>query len=474
MKKAWKALGITTILIAGIIGGCAKSPETPAVIHVAPADTESEETGSFEQPFTDIAEALELAVPGTTILLHEGKYPPFTVTETASGTETAPVVLRAAEGERAVICGKDGEDSPTVLLENTENFTLQGIEIDGGGYGIFYLAAEDNGDHPLRNVTIADCTVHGIRGTHGICVYAENAEAPLQNLTVSGCEIYDCLCGSSESLALNGNIDGFTVSGNRIHDNDNIGIDMIGFEGTACHDKSYEGNPYDADFVRNGKCCGNVVYRISAQGNEAYYHDGEYDLCADGIYVDGGQNIEIYENFVFCCDIGIEVATEQRAEDNELFSVSGIEVHDNVICGCRGWCGIAFGGYDADRGFTENCVFRNNTLIDNGVQIAVQRSRNNRIENNLCIGASGVEFSDVIREEDMINQFGANLWESDSDADTLFETGSFDRTRIFPAETLQKVIPIDAGQINCIPPASDGFGSSYMPSKEDIALYQSE
>lgn len=472
MIKLRKTLGITVIFVALVFSGCGVSAEMPKLLHVAPPGTESEETGSREQPFTDITEALELAVPGTTILLHEGEYPPFTVTENASGTEKAPVVLRAADGERAVIHGKDGEDSPTVLLENAENFTLQGIEIDGGAYGIFYRAAEDNGNHPLRNVTIADCTVHGIRGTHGICVYAENAEAPLQNLTVSGCEVYDCFCGSSESLALNGNIDGFTVSGNRIHDNDNIGIDMIGFEGTACHDKNYEGNPYDADFVRNGKCCGNVVYRISAQGNEAYYCDGEYDLCADGIYVDGGQNIEICDNFVFCCDIGIEIATEQRAEDNELFSVSDIEVHDNIICSCRGWCGIAFGGYDADRGFTENCVFRNNTLIDNGVQIAVQRSRNNRIENNLCVGAFGIEFSTAIREEDMINQFGANLWESDSDTDNLFETEGFDRAEIFPAEDLQKVIPFNAGRKQSVPPASDGFGSSYMPSKEEIALYQ--
>lgn len=96
-------------------------------------------------------------------------------------------------------------------------------------------------------------------------------------------------------MVLNGNIDGFVIKDNTIHDNNNIGIDMIGFEGTAMHPDEESGrNAYEADMVRNGICEGNVIYNISAEGNPAYFEDGEYDLCAGGIYVDGGQKIEIY------------------------------------------------------------------------------------------------------------------------------------------------------------------------------------
>jgi len=35
----------------------------------------------------------------------------------------------------------------------------------------------------------------------------------------------------SESMVLNGNVEHFVVSHNKVHDNDNIGIDFIGFEG---------------------------------------------------------------------------------------------------------------------------------------------------------------------------------------------------------------------------------------------------
>ena len=254
----------------------------------------------------------------------------------------------------------------------------------------------------------------------------------------------DCVCGDSESLVLNGNIDGFTISGNRVHDNDNIGIDMIGFEGTAKHPEDCGAdNLYDADMVRNGKCFGNVVYNISSDGNPAYFEDGEYDLCADGIYVDGGQNIEIYNNFVYNCDIGIEVATEHSPEDNPLFRVSGIDVHDNVIADCEGWCGLCFGGYDGTRGFTEDCDFRNNTLIDNSIQIAVQRSKGNRICNNLLVGGeTDVEFNSDCAEEDKDNYFDGNEWLSEEEAlDGL-------RSKI------------------------DGVGSSFVPDGQEIDLWR--
>ncbi len=184
---------------------------------------------------------------------------------------------------------------------------------------------------------------------------------------------------------------------------------MIGFEGTAKHRSKSDANPYEVDYVRNGVCRDNIVYNISAEGNLAYYDNGEYDLCADGIYVDGGSNIEIYRNFIFNCDIGLEVATEHSPDDNGMFRVSGVNVHDNVIADCTGWAGLCFGGYDRDLGFTEKCEFHHNTLVNNGAQIAVQRSRNNRVYANLILGGeAGVEFNDSCRPEDLINDIFGN------------------------------------------------------------------
>ncbi len=396
-------------------------------VHVAADGSDETGSGTLDAPYATIAYAAE-TMPGSQIIVHEGEYRPFELGPECSGTEKSPTVIRAAEGERVVINAEEGEDTTEsavqgekasdqeedrigISLLNVRHISVEGLETRGGTHGIRYLSTNEAGEQPLIDISIKNCTVHGVRGIHGINVYACNDLAPVSDLTIQGCEVYDCECGSSESLVLNGNIDGFLIEGNKVHDNNNIGIDMIGFEGLAEHPgEAGSRNPYDVDQVRNGICRDNVIYNISTEGNPAYYEDGEYDLCAGGIYVDGGRDIEICGNFIFRCDIGLEVATEHSPDDNELFRVTGIRVHDNVIADCEGWTGICFGGYDRDLGFTEDCEFDHNTLVDNEVQIGVQRSRNNRIYANLIIGGeTGVEFNEDCRKEDMTNDISANV-----------------------------------------------------------------
>ena len=247
--------------------------------------------GSVQQEKTEQKEihvsAAAKASPGSVIFIHGGDYGPIRLGPECSGSEKAPTIIRAAAGEKAVIHAEDGIG---IFLENVSNISVEGMEVEGGTHGIYYQSTREAGD-PLTDISIRDCTVHGVRGIHGICVYARNDLQPVQDITIEGCEVYDCECGSSESVVLNGNIDGFVIKDNTIHDNNNIGIDMIGFEGTAMHPDEEGGrNAYEADMVRNGICAGNVIYNISAEGNPAYFEDGEYDLCAGGIYVDGGQN----------------------------------------------------------------------------------------------------------------------------------------------------------------------------------------
>ena len=443
----------------------AAEDETSAVteteVHVAANGSDETGSGTQEAPFATVSHAAHV-MPCSLIIVHEGVYGPIELGPECSGSEDSPTVIRAAEGETAVFRAAEPEsvavsatigntayeraadeepsedeeeDRVCISLINVCHISLEGLETEGGTHGITYLSTREAGENPLTDISIRNCTVHGVRGIHGINVYACNDLAPVTDLTIEGCEVYDCECGSSESLVLNGNIDGFLIAGNKIHDNNNIGIDMIGFEGWAKHpddaaagpddaaagpddaatgdpDKTTAAgsrNPYDADQVRNGICRDNVVYNISTEGNPYYYEDGEYEPCADGIYVDGGRDIEIFNNFIFRCDIGLEVATEHSPDDNELFKVSGVRVHDNVIADCNGWTGICFGGYDKDLGFTEDCEFDHNTLVDNAVQIGVQRSRNNRIHANLIIGGeTGVEFNDYCREEDMVNDISGN------------------------------------------------------------------
>ncbi|MDO4870196.1 MAG: right-handed parallel beta-helix repeat-containing protein [Bacillota bacterium] len=415
-KRRWIYLIAAAVLaFCMALTGCGGGPasgETTSEIHISAEGNDDAGDGSAENPYRSIARGAAEAGPGSIVVIHDGEYDQFEIDSSMSGTADAPVTFRAAKGETPVIkpAGSGGEDNIGIHIVNADNLTIRGLEVQGGTHGIFYESTPAQGAKALENITIRDCTVHGIRGTHGICAYARNDLAPVKNLVMTGCRVYDCQCGSSEATAFNGNIDGFTISGNEIHDNNNIGIDMIGFEGTARHAKgSGADDPYEVDFVRNGKCFGNIVYNISAAGNDAYLENGAYDLCADGIYVDGGQDIEICENYIHHCDIGLEVATEHSPEDNARFKVSGVEVHDNVIADCTGWCGMSLGGYDSDRGFTENCEFVHNTLVDNKVQVGIQRSKGNTISANLLVGGEmAFEYNEDCRPEEMRNDISGN------------------------------------------------------------------
>ena len=396
------AFAVTACDVQDSTGSAAK-----AGVHVAADGSDTAGNGTEESPYATVSRAAE-AAPGSLIVVHGGTYGPIRLGADCSGSATSPTIIRVAEGETAVIHAGDGAG---VSLTDVSHISVEGLEITGGTHGIDYRSSREAGEQPLTDICIKECRVHGVGGVHGISIYACNDLAPVRDLVISGCEVYDCDCGSSESVVLNGNIDGFLIAGNRIHDNNNIGIDMIGFEGTAKHpDQVGGGNLYENDQVRNGVCRDNVVYNISSEGNPAYDKDGEYDLCADGIYVDGGRDIEICCNFIFRCDIGLEVATEHSPDENELFRVSGVRVHDNVIADCNGWAGLCFGGYDEDLGFTEDCAFDHNTLVDNELQIAVQRSRNNQVTDNLIIGGkTAVKFSEECKPEDMVNEISRNI-----------------------------------------------------------------
>jgi hypothetical protein len=223
-------------------------------------------------------------------------------------------------------------------------------------------------------VTISGCTVHKIEkpndNAHAIGVWGTEADSPYKNVRIEGNEIYDCLLGQSEALVLNGNVTDFVVVRNSVHDNDNIGIDMIGFEQTASAN----------DQARNGVCSDNTVYNCSSEENPTYM-----DPTAGGIYVDGGRNIVIERNIVYGCDLGIEVASEHTDKTTD-----SVIVRNNLVHSCK-ITGIALGGYDVDRGWAVGCTFVNNTLVRNDTQqhgngeILIQRSRNNVVQNNVIV-----------------------------------------------------------------------------------------
>jgi len=346
-------------------------------------DGSNGDTGTIERPYRTIDYAAGRANPGDTIFVRDGTY--FErVSPNRSGTASRRITIRNYPGESPIIDGSGqpvGGQTPMIEIDDESYLTIDGFQIRN-------LTTSTNSRTPLGilvsgpsiGIEILNCEIYNIRNTggsgnaHGILVEGTD-NIPISGLLIRGNELRDLVLGTSETLVLNGNVDGFEVSQNFIHDCNNLGIDFIGFEGTG---------PAGQDQARNGVCRDNVVTNISTLNNPAYN-----GYSAGGIYVDGGRDIIIERNRVSHCDIGIELASEDPDG-----ATSNITVRDNIV-----WAnsigGIFVGGYQQRRGAAVDCTIVGNTLVENDTvgeyngELLVQYNTSNLdVRNNIFIAGS--------------------------------------------------------------------------------------
>jgi len=312
-------------------------------------------------PWRTVQKAANTLTPGDVAFVRGGIYNESVTVNVSGNAAGGRVVFQNYPGEFPVLDGA-GLTVPTAdnglfLLEDRAFVTIQGFELRN-------YAVNSNSKVPAgiyisgacHDLSILNNHIHHIansnkNGAFGLAVYGTSTTQAITNLLVQGNELDHLQTGWSESLVLNGNVSGFEVSGNLVHDNNNIGIDFIGYEGT-CADTNL-------DRARNGACRDNRVWNITSFGNPAYGND----YSADGIYCDGSTNIVIERNQVWAVDIGVELASEHAGR-----TTSDIIVRDNLISSNHTG-GIFIGGYDTKRGRTENCRITHNTLYRNDTRL---------------------------------------------------------------------------------------------------------
>ena len=339
------------------------SAQPNASYYVATTGNDSN-SGTQSAPWKTIQHAADTAHAGSTVYARAGTYEELVRINVSGNPNDGFITFRSYRGEIAVLDATrfTPEDRQGVLtIQNQSYVRIEGFEIRNFRTAEHRLAPMGinvigSGSH----IELLNNNVHDIQQTFpgrdrpgsggngfGIAVYGTNATTPITELIIDGNEVHHLKTGSSESLVVNGNVTNFRITHNTVHDNNNIGIDVIGFERTA---------PDPAvDQARDGVVSHNLVYNITSRGNPAYGND----QSSDGIYVDGGTRILIEQNTLHDVDFGIELASEHKDR-----ATSYIIARNNLIYHCH-TAGVSIGGYAPDRGHTEHSNVINNTLYEN-------------------------------------------------------------------------------------------------------------
>ncbi len=379
--------------------------------------------------YSNIQDAVNIAVAGDTILVREKSTPYFEkVHFIHSGNQTdGYITLKAYPNEHPIIDGTGlnlGSDWIVGLVKIinksyivVDGFEIQNLVTDDGSKFPAGIWVRGNSSH----IKILNNVIHNIKhnnpdaGAHGLAFYGTNSSQSMNDLLIVGNEIYNCTLAWSESLVLNGNVEYFIVKDNVVHDNDNIAFDFIGFEGT-CADEEF-------DQARNGLVCDNIAYNIDSRINPAYQGSGS----ADGFYVDGGKEIIFERNLAYNCNIGFELASEHYGK-----TTSEIIVRDNFVLNNNA-VGIAIGGYDNERGNTKNCKIVNNTFYHNrssdfdwGSEIEISYyCYDNIFKNNIIYSTSSNPLVNYNNSTGNNFTFGNNLYFSEGTPKWIWEGSSY-------------------------------------------------
>jgi len=357
--------------------------------------------GTLSQPWKTIQHAADSVQAGDTVYVRGGVYNKLVRIRGSGSSDGGFITFSNYPGEFPTVDGKNlnipGGQWGLFTIENQSYIVINGFEIRN-------YRTNRTADTPIgvyvfgsgSNVQIVNNHIHDIVTTaktnpkkcasnaFGLTVYGTKAPDSIFGLAIIGNEVDHLKTGCSESLSVDGNVEHFAITNNLVHDDDNIGIDAIGFEGVS-HDSRY-------DQARDGEIRGNTIYNITSYGNPDYGKQ----YAADGIYIDGGKRIIIEQNLVHNVDLGIEVASEHPHH-----VASQIAVRNNVIYSDNS-NGISIGGSDGKKnGGTDHCSVVNNTLFGNGTkgidnnsgEFQIQHhATNNVFENNILYANQQAQF----------------------------------------------------------------------------------
>jgi hypothetical protein len=238
---------LTVFILFACVAAASARPNTS--YYVANAGNDSN-PGTKSAPWKTIQHAADTVHAGSTVYVRGGTYEELVRINVSGNASDGFITFRSYPGETAVLDA--GHFTPkdrqgVVTIQNQSYVRIEGFEIRNFRTAEHHLTPMGinvigSGSH----IELLKNNVHDIQqtfpgrdkpgsGGNGfvIAVYGTNATTPITDLIIDGNEVHHLKTGSSESLVVNGNVTNFRITHNIVHDNNNIGIDVIGFERTA-------------------------------------------------------------------------------------------------------------------------------------------------------------------------------------------------------------------------------------------------
>jgi len=320
----------TELLLAALLWGTFVSSSSAADYHVAPLGNDTTGNGTAASPWREIRKALTVVLPGDTILVADGQYKGFTVSNL--GTTGSTITIKAL--------GTNAEILPT---------TDRGATYDPDNIAIWYSTnIVVDGFRSFGATRAAVRVVYSNRITIRNGVYGNNATWAVvtthsDDAVVEHCDLYGSATQHGIYFANSG--DRPVARGNRIHNNFGSGIRAYGdatqdgdgiisgalFENNIIHDNNGGGamnlNAFFDAVIRN-----NLIYNNHASSGIALF---------GGAGSIGVGNISVYNNTI---DMPTDGKYCLRILDNE----GPITVRDNILHNRNNLKGIYSWGTSVD------------------------------------------------------------------------------------------------------------------------------
>jgi parallel beta-helix repeat protein len=289
--------------------------------YVSPTGSDITGNGTVNLPYATILKGIFSTATGGTIFIGSGTYNQTSEiyldrAMTLQRFGNAPAIIDASTRSAG------GSSTYMIAIVNASNVTIDGLTfqnyISNSAKGIFVLGAGNN-------INIQNCNFKNIGWTNNNltllppnsstianAIRVEGSLTPsLTNINIKNNDVGNCATGWAEAITVTGNVDGFTIENNVVHEIANIGIVAAG--------NYFTGAPNNLNQARNGIIRKNEVFNCMSG-----------IAISAGIYLDGAINCIVEQNKTYQNGAGISVGSEQSLLTGSNASTGNI-IRNNLV-----------------------------------------------------------------------------------------------------------------------------------------------